>query len=273
MDNVRAAMMRWLALLVSISALGQVPVGLMDKKSQPELKAKVYWENVPGASAYKIYEYGSVGGPCPTADSAYVYDDSVTDTWYLDDPNPNWYAIPATNLDAWQHRWWCYEITAIVNGSESARSAPVQIAIGASGYITMAFQKSCTAGGIIPFPYTFAEMEIHLYYRDANGVDHEIGYFPNLGSDFAEVEFKIPVIAKDGTVVPLVEQTGYNGYHYSWKTPDMAEAKADNFMPVYQPDAVTYSQINIRRVQYTTDCPIPWGRPGGNYYWTQNVTR
>lgn len=273
-----------IALWILLGSLswGQVPQGVtasMYEPTAPGLMAYINWQPVVGATEYNIYKEMVGLGTCPNAFPAEP-EDTVTDTFYIDNPNSGWYQMKVT--DDWRQRLWCYAVTAVVNGQESAKSKSAFVAIGDSGYLTLEYRNPCTGPKVVPFPYMQNQIVAHFYYTGSDGVSHEIptihlyNAYPYPEGDpihayNEEWEWKIPVIATDGTVVPW-DQNGK--YTYTIRTPDGGYT-SDWFTPRFQLDASYYNQRTLFRVQnnaYNDWCPINDG-PGGNYSYWQNVTR
>jgi len=152
------------------------------------------------------------------------------------------------------------------------------VSIGNSGYMDIVYHPYCGGPKIVPFPYEHDEIAIHLYYQDSAGVKHEFPYvriynaFPY--NDLAhayneEVEWKLPISAYDGTIVPWIQG---GKYYMTVKLPDNVLTYTINLAAPFMSDAAYYSQRNISRVMGTADCPIPY-RIGADYDWWMNVTR
>ena len=267
-------------LPLAASTFAQTPVGVtasIYEPSAPELQAYVTWMPVPGATKYNVYQApassldSNIGCSKPTWGPI---DATVTENYYLDDPNAEWWQMPVNST--WRSRMWCYSVTAIVNGVESAKSKPAFVAIGWSGYLTFMYYTACNGQRVVPFPYTADQIVAHFYYIDPTGVKTElpaINLYNAYGSPIPgepyneEWEFKAPVIAANGTVIPWNNQ---GKYEYTVKTPDGGN-ESGLIAPLHDLDQSTYTQRTIIRIQGKEDCPLPpdfWG----NYDVWQNVT-
>lgn len=166
---------------------------------------------------------------------------------YPDDPNPELSQIAATKLAG--GRGWCYAVSSVVGGVESAPSVPKEIWLGFSAYYGWSFHTSC-GGAKVPYPLPPSAYKPVLTYRDAAGVNHTFSYVGNTvivdnggkGSD--EIEFHLPVIADDGTMIPLLDASanGQAKYFVELRTPD-GYVSAVPIVPYRQGDKVYYNEV------------------------------
>ena len=274
-----------MSLLVA-SAFAQAPTGVtgsMYEPSFPDYKALIQWMPVPGAQSYNVYRLQTEDSTnvCPATDSTKpgaVEFPNITGTSFLDDPYPTFASIPVTG--AWRQRAFCYWVETNINNAAVGEAAPVMVWIGDSGYLTLVYFTACSNGTkVVPFPYMNEQIIAHFYYTDSAGAQHEIptinlhNAYPYLAGDplhsyNQEWEWKIPVTALDGTIVPL---TTTGKYTYTISTPDAGKFTG-SFMPPYNLDMSYYNQRSLFRVANTEWCPITV-YPELNYDFSQNVAQ
>ena len=256
-------------LLLTAAAFGQ---GSLDVRRMPELGAHVIFDPIPGAVSYNWYEARSYGdctkGPWVPDHNQLASEPQAPK--YDDDPMPGWYLINVEDRGAWQGNWWCYAIAPVYgNGSTGPMGDPAQVRIGANGYVTLHFRKSCSTADI-PNPFDFSQLNWKIFYRDPAGPpDHEMNAIQVNNGTNLELEWKAPDIAKDGTIVPLLPK---GVYYYELVTPERWE-KVGAIMPEYSPDMAAYTQINVYNVLNGRECMVGFGVDGGDYSWPQNVIR
>jgi hypothetical protein len=253
------------SLLLATAAWAQAN---LDVRKMPELGAHVVFDAIPRAVSYNWYEASAVGD---CTKSSFTFDHNQLLPVYDDSPMPGFYDINVQDRGKWQHNWWCYEIEPVfANGTVGARSLPYMVRIGSSGYVTLHYKSGSCTGPTLPNPYSFAQLWWKVYYRDAAGANHEMNVIQNVASATAmELEWKLPDVAKDGTIVPLLE----NGhYYYELVTPDGFRT-AGAITPQYMSDAAEYAQVNLYKVLNGPQCFVGFGTGGGDYTWTQNVIR
>jgi hypothetical protein len=269
-----------LSLLVA-SASAQIATGVTGsvyEPSSPDLKALIQWQAVPGAQSYNVYRFpatSQTANDCPAQDPAGNPNDiefpNIAATSFLDNPNPTFASIPVTD-HAWEARGWCYWVETNMNGTQVGESRPVMVWIGESGYVTLTYWSSC-AGGDTPelFPYTGNQIKTTIYYRDSNNVNHVIPSARVYGPDgqpttAEEWEWKIPVRATDGTMVPW---TATGTYYYEMVTPDGGVSVGD-VSPRFDLDYSFYHQTVLHRVKGSEWCPTVYGE---DYDTWQNVAK
>lgn len=267
-----------LLILLAATAFAQTPArveGSLDESVSPELKTQIWFEDVAGATQYNIYREFNPQGLNTSCPANFKLLASTTDNYYSDDPAPGLWQVPPTG--EWRSQiWWCYQVSAVVDGVESPLSAPVAVAVADAFYITLRYQTACTGNiqVIEPFPYLSGQVNAHFFYTDASGVDHEFPVeqiYNSYGQPVPyneEWEGKLPVVALDGTVVPWVQNGKYRAVI---DTPDGGHYTKQITAP-YNSDAGYYSQRLIYRVQGGPDCPQPYGL-GSEYDWWQNVVK
>lgn len=195
----------------------------MDVRSAPELKVLLYWQPVAGATSYNVYQAVNPGLKAPSCPAVLPFDDSTAATSYSDDPNPGWYLKPIKGSGP---RTWCYAVTAIVNGIESAQTAPVSITIGNSGYVFFVVRgpgkydpaDKCSGGPILPLPsMNLADYQTELYYQaPGSTVHHDFQTLNLFERNNLAIVWQAPNVATDGTVIPW-DNTGTYGFKISSK--------------------------------------------------------
>jgi hypothetical protein len=270
--------MRLLVLVLLLeSVFAQVPhiVSTMDVTAAPELRAHLYWDAVPGAIQYNVYRYNSAYKACNSS-GAFTLEDTVASPSYLDDPSPNWYAYAVGDGHWKDFRRWCYAVTSLVNGLESAQSNPVEVIIGNAWYLNLEYVTDCvTHKRVVPFPYPLGMEVAHFYFTDDSGVKHEI---PSVTLQNAtgfsapanqEWESKTPIYALDGYLIPWEDSSKYT---YTLDTPDGGHYSG-RWAPPYNTTGAYFNTVTLIRVQGGPDCPVGLNPLGANYNLWQNVTR
>ena len=264
-------------ILISIVALHAQ--ANLDVRKMPELGAHIVFDPIVDpakglAVSYNWYENSRVGDctdPVWISTHPYIFDHNQKSPIYDDSPFPGWYKVNVNNRGSWQHNWWCYEIEPVfADGTIGQRSVPLMVRVGSSGYVTLHYKSGSCTGPNILFPYTFAQLYWKIFYRDSAGINHEMNVIQVDSSiNTKELEWKIPDIALDGTIVPLLK----NGdYYYEIMTPD-GFLTAGAITPYYYSDMAAYTQINVYKVLNGPNCPIGFGTAGQNYSFPQNVIR
>ena len=266
--------------LMAATAFAQKPFVAMDETAAPEMKVGIWWNDVPNATQYKLYREFNPKGTnlsclqfAPNAmPIATITDNGSVAYFYSDDPAPGLWQQSVNG--PWRAKiWWCYAVTSVVNGVESAKQ-PVAVAVADDFYFTIHYMTACTNGQILsPYPYPNNQLLTHFYYTDASGVKHEIPVehvYGNGTGGYASEEWegRLPIIALDGTTVSWVQNGNYT---YTVDTPDGGHYRG-TFAPLNQLDASYYNQRNLRRT-IGADCPLRPGESWGNYDWWQNVVR
>lgn len=265
-----------LVLMLSVGMAAQTPMNVSGEMVEPEMQAMIWWQDVANATAYNIYRAFNEMGmntSCPT--TGYVLVGGTSDNYFMDDPAPNLWQVPATG--EWRSKaWWCYKVTSVVNGQESAQTNAVAVAVVDAFYVTLRYQTACSGSikVVSPYPYPNNQVSAHFYYTDGSGVDHEFAVehlYNNFdpASPTEEWEGKIPVVAMDGTLIPWVQ----NGkYRATIATPDGGNYVV-GLAPMFNGDASYYAQRMIERVINGPDCPVEHDVPGGDYEWWQNILK
>lgn len=275
-------------LLLTAASFAQVaPSGLniaVDYRTAPELSVIFSWLPVAGATSYNVYKTkAAVFTTC--AASPMVLDENVTDYVYTDNPNPGWWKLPTSNTDGrWKNRQWCYWVSSVVNGVESAKAGPAVINIGNAGYVFLGFRGPGTysmvdkcAGGphLLPPSSNLSDYDIDIYYAGADGVHHSFQLQTLFdGPTVVAGIWHAPSIATDGFVIPW-NDTGRYGYRFTYKPWNKSA------VGLWGPRG---TRMNDYYVQVETDMLIDPGNPDNgaqcadNYFgteaqWENIVTR
>jgi hypothetical protein len=240
----------------------------LDVRKMPELGAHVVFDAVSGAVSYNWYESSAVGD---CTKSGYSFDHNQATPVYDDDPFPGWYKVNVQNRGSWQRNWWCYWMAPVfADGSVGKLAGPAIVRIGLSGYVTLHYKSGSCTGPNLNNPYSFSQLDWKIFYRDSAGVNHQMNVIENVASATTlELEWKLPDIALDGTVVLLLPNTFY---YYELVTPDGLRTSGA-ITPYYGADAFSYTQINLYKVMNGPQCVVGYGTAGANYSWPQNVIR
>ena len=187
-------------LVLAASALAQTqpPANVStyadDTHDLPALGAHITWSPVAGAT-YAVYRYQWATGDCnPNAPNWKVVVNNLTGTSYDDYPTPDQYGWGG---------FWCYGVTATVNGVESAiASALREVAMGLKWYAWWDYMSpDCSTN--LGQPSGNGTLEVQ---RIRNGVSENMpvgfvnnagqprwyGFFRLLGSDTLIVTFTLP---------------------------------------------------------------------------------